>query len=187
MKIRFSSALAFIYASVVGIFFGNVAISSVGNKTFVSSNSNVVDKSVPVSDFKVLDDSYLIAASTQLNNLLYNSTYRYNNTVRYYKITAPDHSAAYATAWYEFNNIIDIPSLKPPAYTTIAGWVYTGNLKGGGTANLREYGSSIQTEPTIDILNHYTATLNGQTFSQVREVKFPYIKPLVCPASTTSC
>ena len=61
------------------------------------------------------------------------------------------------------------------------------NLKGGGTANLREYGSSIQTEPTVDILNHYTATLNGQTFSQVREVKFPYIKSLFCPASTTSC
>ena len=91
MKIRFSSAFAFVYASIVGIFFGNTAISSVGNKTFVSSNSNVLDKSVPISDFKVLDNSYLIAASTQLNNLLYNSTYRYNSTVRYYKITAPDH------------------------------------------------------------------------------------------------
>lgn len=82
MKIRFSSAFAFVYASVVGIFFGNVAISSVGNKTFVSRNSNVVDKSVPISDFKGLDGSYLIAASTQLNNLLFNSTYRYNSTVR---------------------------------------------------------------------------------------------------------
>lgn len=165
MKIRFSSAFAFVHALVVGIFFGNVAISSVGNKTFVSSNSNVVDKSVPIPDFKVLDDSSLIAASTQLNNLLYNFTYRYNSTVRYYKIPAPDHSAAYSTAWYEFNNIIDPSSVRPPAYTTIAGWVYTANLKGGGTANLREYGSSIQTEPTINILNHYTATLNGQTFS----------------------
>ena len=43
MKIRFSSAFAFVYASVVGICFGNVAISSVGNKTFVSSNSNVLE------------------------------------------------------------------------------------------------------------------------------------------------
>jgi len=125
MKIRFSSAFAFVSASVVGIFFGNVAISSVGNKTFVYSNSNVVDKSVPISDFKVLDDSYLIAASTQLNNLLFNSTYRYNSPVRYYKITAPDYSAAYTTPWSEFNNIIDTYSLKPPAYTTLAGWVYT--------------------------------------------------------------
>ena len=43
MKIRFSSAFAFVYASIVGIFFGNTAISSVGNKTFVSSNSNVLE------------------------------------------------------------------------------------------------------------------------------------------------
>lgn len=70
MKIRSSSAFAFVYALVVGIFFGNVAISSVGNETFVSRNSNVVDKSVPQSDFKGLDGSYLIAASTQLNFLL---------------------------------------------------------------------------------------------------------------------
>ncbi|OKH20026.1 hypothetical protein [[Limnothrix rosea] IAM M-220] len=177
MKFNFKHTLAFGTALLTGLLFGNIAAGVAKNENF----------SFPIYEIEAPDGSYLIAASTQLDNLLYNFTFRYNNTVRYYKIPSPDHYAAYTLAWLEFSNIAQVSTISPPIYSPSAGFIYTARLKGVGTTNLREYGSSPQTEPTIDILNHYTRTLNGQTFDQVREVKFPYTKPLFCPVSTTSC
>jgi len=54
-------------------------------------------------------------------------------------------------------------------YAIDALWVYAADLIGGGTANIREYGSS-GLWPTIDTLNHYTISPNGF----VKEVKFKY-------------
>ncbi|PIG93823.1 hypothetical protein [Gloeocapsopsis sp. IPPAS B-1203] len=78
-------------------------------------------------------------------------------------------------------------SLPAPRWSTTAGWIYTANLIGGGTSNVREYGRSTPIMPTIDLFNHNTPASNGQSFSQVNEVKFPYRAPRACPVSTTSC
>lgn len=126
-----------------------------------------------------------IAASTQLSNLLYNMTVRFNGNVRYYKFTAADYDQAYTYSWSEFVNIVDTNTIAP-LWSPSAGAIYTANLKGGGTANNRQYGSTIPLTPTIDLLRHNTPPLNGQPFAQVNEVKFPYTKPF-CAAATTSC
>ena len=88
-------------------------------------------------------------------------------------------------SWSEFVKIVDENTLKP-LWSTQAGWIYTANLKGGGTGNNRQYGKTLPIMPTIDLLNHNTPPLNGQPFAQVNEVKFPYTQP-VCPAATSSC
>lgn len=128
----------------------------------------------------------LIAASPQLNNLLYNLSYRVTSIARYYSVPARDFDQAYYIAYQEFYKIIDPNTIGSPIWSNTAGWIYTASLRGGGTSNLRQYGASIPLMPTIDILNHNTPSFAGQTFSQVREVKFPYNAPLYCPASTTS-
>lgn len=133
------------------------------------------------------DGQFLIAASPQLNNLLYNLTYKVTSIARYYTIQSENYDQAYYVAWAEFYKIVNSDTIGNPLWSTSAGWVYTGNLRGGGTSNLRQYGSSIPVMPTIDIFNHNTAPLGGQTFVQVREVKFPYKAPLFCPISSSPC
>jgi hypothetical protein len=130
--------------------------------------------------------SFLIAASSQLNNLLYNLTYSVTSIARYYRVQGENYEDAYFKAYLTFYNIIGNNS---PSYTwtTQAGAIYTANLIGGGTTNLRDYGSSVPLMPTIDILNHNTPPLGSQPFSQVREIKFPYkTQNNYCPASTLS-
>jgi len=188
MKFQFLHALNFGLALVGGVIFGNIALNSATGAGSVFQNGRIVapnnERIVPKETPR---QNYLIAASPQLDNLLYNFSFKYSNTVRYYKVTSPDHYAAYYLAWLEFNNVVETSSISSPVFSPAAGWIYTAILKGGGNANVREYGSSPQTEPTIDVLNHYTRTLNGQVFSLVKEVKFPYKEPLFCPVSTTGC
>lgn len=116
-----------------------------------------------------------------------NGFYRVTSLARYYTVESPSYDAAYYIAWQEFNYIIDPNSLQAPRWSTTAGWIYTANLIGGGTSNVREYGRSTPIMPTIDLFNHNTPPLNGQSFSQVNEVKFPYRGSRACPVSTTSC
>lgn len=133
------------------------------------------------------DRQFLIAASPQLNNLLYNLTYKVTSIARYYTIQSENYDQAYYVAWAEFYKIVNSDTIGNPSWSASAGWIYTGNLLGGGTSNLRQYGSSTPIMPTIDIFNHNTAPLGGQTFAQVREVKFPYKASLFCPVSTSPC
>lgn len=127
----------------------------------------------------------MIAASTQLNNLLYNKSYRVTSIARYYYYDATSYSAAYWIAYAEFDDITQPGTLSGPRYTNSAGNIYTADLKGGGTSNLRDYGSSVPLRPTIDVYNHNTRPLGSQPFSQVREVKFPYKNNQICPISTS--
>ncbi len=114
----------------------------------------------------------LIAASPQLNNFLYNYTLRTtNNQVRNYKVQLPDYSTAYFTAQGNFNNLTDSSTYRLIPGTN--GLFPSASLIGGGSANLRNSGN-YSPWPTIDLYNHNTAALNGQSFSQVREVKFLY-------------
>jgi len=188
MKFRLSSAFAFGSALIVGIFVGEATVGAVSEaRKFLSNEIATSSNSTPQLEPEVLDEPYLIAASAQLNNLLYNLTYRVTSIARYYKFTYPNYDAAYYQAWLEFNNIVDPNSLQEPRWSTSAGWIYTANLIGGGTSNIREYGSSLPIMSTIDLFNHNTPPLGSQTFSQVQEVKFPYDGPRACPVSTTTC
>jgi hypothetical protein len=186
MKFQFPRAFDFGVVLVSGIVFGNATISLAVATGFL--NRAIIQPSKEsLAPREKFDRNHLIAASPQLDNLLYNFSFKYSNIVCYYKVPSPDHYAAYTLAWLEFSNVAEASSIVPPVFTPTAGWIYTAKLKGGGNVNLREYGSSPQTEPTIDLLNHYTRTLGGQVFSLVKEVKFPYKKPLFCPVSATGC
>jgi hypothetical protein len=187
MKIQFSfrSAFSFGAALIVGLFNGSESISPASGVAF-SPNKAVINNQ-PQLGIETQNKPFLLAASTQLNNLLYNKTYRVTSIARYYTLQSPSYDAAYYVAWQEFNNIISLSSLQEPRWSTTAGWVYTANLIGGGTANIREYGASSPIMPTIDIIGHNTQPLNGQSFSQVREIKFPYSGSRSCPVSTSSC
>ncbi|NCJ08601.1 hypothetical protein GS597_19220 [Synechococcales cyanobacterium C] len=188
MKFQFSRSFNFGVTLVSGIVFGNATIAlALGTGSSLLNGGIIKPSNERLAPDERFKQNYLIAASPQLDNLLYNFSFKYSNTIRYYKVTSPDHYAAYTLAWLEFSNVAESSSIAPPVFTPTAGWIYTAKLKGGGNANLREYGSSPQTEPTIDLLNHYTRTLGGQVFSLVKEVKFPYKKPLFCPVSTTGC
>ncbi|MDY7014289.1 MAG: hypothetical protein SVX43_11955 [Cyanobacteriota bacterium] len=175
MKLKLSSTIAFGAALIAGIFVGSTTLGVASEaKKLLSSEIAASTIPAPQSQPGILNKPYLIAASPQLNNLLYNFTYRVTSIARYYVVTSPDYDAAYSQGWTEFYNIIEPNSLQPPRWSLTAGWIYTANLKGGGSSNLREYGASLPLRPTIDLFNHNTPPLNGQPFSQVREVKFPY-------------
>lgn len=152
---------------------------------YSSTTSSINNPSKPWNS-KPSNNGFLIAASPQLDNLLYNMTYRVTSIARYYKYKAQNFDQAYTFAWSEFYKIIDPNSLSDPIWTNSAGWIYAARLKGGGSASIREYGSSTPLMPTIDIQYHYTAPLGSQTFYQIREVKFPFYGNDYCPASTSS-
>jgi hypothetical protein len=119
----------------------------------------------------------LIAASPQLNDILYNYTVQSptSTQVRHYSIRAYGYSDAYSTAWYVFNLIVVPSSVQFATYTPTAGHIYTGILIGGGTANIRERGTS-GPFPTLDILQHNTPPHPSTrvNMAQVREIKFMY-------------
>lgn len=123
----------------------------------------------------------LIARSDQLDNLLYNYTLSTgNNQVRNYRRTLSDYATAYLTAQIHYN-LVTIPSTEQ-----IIGYGFPKrDLIGGGTSNLRPKGS-YSPSPTIDVYNHYTYTLGGQVYSQVREIKFNFSPSKSCPVSTFS-
>lgn len=121
----------------------------------------------PVQNTSLGKDKYfLIAASSQLN-LLFDGAVFSTPTVKE-KRGYPNYGAAYNSAWGWFTYIITGP-IRGPYYSDSAGYIYVGDLIGGGTANIRQRGSS-GNYPTIDTLNHYSGVPN--TF--VGEVKFKY-------------
>jgi hypothetical protein len=133
--------------------------------------------------------SVTFAASPELNGLLYNRTVRSTSTnVRDYSRTLVDCTDAYTSAWIEFNQIIIPGSLGAPKETTVAGPIYPGTLKGGGTGEVRLWcrtgGGFI---PTIGIRNHNTMPhpKTKERMSNIIEIKFKYSTPY-CPVSTNS-
>jgi hypothetical protein len=147
------------------------------------NNQTVVIESLSAERKK---NPFLLAASTQLSNLLYNMSISATGIAREYKIVGKDYTQAYFLAYGEFYNIV---GTNPVAsrWTNTTGAIYTGNLIGGGTANLKDYGASLPLKPTIDIQNHNTPSLGAQSFSQIREVKFPYAtQNNFCNVSTLS-
>lgn len=112
-------------------------------------------------------ETLLIASSYELDQLFNWAVFSTFPTVKEKRGYA-DYTQAYRSAWWWFVYITTEP-IRGPRYTINAGWIYDADLKGGGTANIREYGSS-GLYPTIDTLNHGTIGINAF----VREVKFKY-------------
>ncbi len=112
-------------------------------------------------------DTLLIASSYELDQLFNWAVFSSFPIVKE-KQGYANYDHAYTSAWWWFNYITTGP-LRGPRFTIYAGWIYDADLKGGGTANIREYGSS-GLWPTIDTLNHGTFGINAF----VREVKFKY-------------
>jgi hypothetical protein len=183
-KIRLVVQFSF-FCLTSSLFCGNVNAYSSRN-LFISnirSNQATVIKDLYV---KHKENPLLLAASPQLSNLLYNMSISATGIAREYKIVGRDYTQAYFLAYGEFYKIV---GTNPVAsrWTNTTGAIYTANLIGGGTANLRDYGASLPLKPTIDIQNHNTPSLGGQSFSQIREVKFPYAtQNNFCTVSTLS-
>jgi len=110
---------------------------------------------------------FLIAWSDELN-LLFDatvfSTYRVKEMRGHY-----NYSDAYSNAWDWFYYITVPYTITGAYYSDSTGYRYQANLKGGGTANIRERGTS-GNFPTIDTYNHGTYGVNGA----VTEIKFKY-------------
>lgn len=154
---------------------GNAPVKATFQSEELSKKSQSVS-GVSESEFS-LDHSrklQIIATSPELNNLLYNLTYKVTGIARYYKTSGYDWVAAYDLAWWQFSKISDNWTIVGGFWSPTAGYYYTSALKGGGTSSLREYGVSVPPMPTIEIKNHKTLPLNGQDFSVIKEVKFPY-------------
>ncbi len=149
-------------------------------KASLALNVSAEENNSPVNSLES-SNGILIARSDQLDNLLYNYTVSTgNNQVRNYRRTLSDYATAYLTAQIHYN-LITVSSTEQ-----IIGYGFPKrDLIGGGTSNLRPAGN-YSPSPTIDVYNHYTYTLGGQAFSQVREIKFNFNPSKVCPVSTLS-
>lgn len=112
----------------------------------------------------------LIAAGRELNVLLGRGIIDNPPTstvMRYYQ-QAADYTAAYnsANGWFTY---ITIPStLVYRGFNPVVGNIYEAQLRGGGRARLRNYGSS-GPWPTIDLEGHFTPI-----YERIKEFKFKY-------------
>ncbi|NEP61729.1 MAG: hypothetical protein F6K31_33050 [Symploca sp. SIO2G7] len=121
------------------------------------------------SSFDSPTEPTLIAASGQLSQMLragqpdnrVGTVYRHVSTFN-------DYRDAYSSANSWFYYIVNSSTVRYVGWNIVAGNIYEGQLLGGGTARLRNYGAS-GPFPTIDVTGHNTAG-----YSNVKEFKFKY-------------
>lgn len=186
-KFFFRSTISFCAAVIIGLVSG-VGFIDTAPGIALSFDRSVATSQLPKLEATTYNKLPQLTASSQLNNLLYNKTIRSTSFVRLFSVPAQTYWAAYYVGWDEYNRIIDKNTLSPAVNSPTAGWLYIANLIGGGRGSYRQFSSSRPIMPTIEIFEHYTPPLNGQSFSQVKEIKFPYLDQNSCPvASTSSC
>lgn len=186
MKLRkllniFSSKLIRVLG--LSLFFSLISITTESVTAITKSGS--ISSSENIS-LKVKSGTFLIAASPELTTILQQSIPGNSSRVRVINGGLRNYDQAYTRAWLDFSRIIDQSTLRFAGTTPSAGRIYTANLKGGGTGNIREGGSSGPI-PTIDIRNHNTPGIasNGVPLSRIIEIKYIYSRPF-CPVATSN-